>query len=238
VGGTEVPQGEVVVAKRTQGAKPGTGAALDVGVLKRLRQEDRTWEADFRALPKPMAQAETHYLGLVVSTEGGTVLAQTQVEGRPAAAHLAALLVAAMRRPPAGRPHRPRRLHLRGHRQWRELFPRLEELGIDVTVQRELPKVEDAYGSHLRQMREAGRAGMVRPTVKQEVVEQTFPAVAKWVRGYGHIEIGDQESFGFVVRALDYGGLVFEDDKPDTLAEAMAALEKGLAEYFEREGIE
>jgi hypothetical protein len=55
---------------------------------------------------------------------------------------------------------------------------------------------------------------------------------------YGHIEIGDQESFGFVVRALDCGGLVFEDDKADTLAEAMAALEKGLAEYFVQEGIE
>ena len=33
-------------------------------------------------------------------------------------------------------------------------------------------------------------------------------------------------------------GLSFEDDKPDTLAEAMASLERGLAEYFEREGIE
>ncbi len=33
---------------------------------------------------------------------------------------------------------------------------------------------------------------------------------------------------------MDYGGLVFEDDK----TEAIAALEKGLAEYFEREGIE
>jgi|SRR5579883_2150354 len=87
-------------------------------------------------------------------------------------------------------------------------------------------------------VREVGRAGMVRPTVKQEAVEQTFPAIAKWVRGYGHLEIGDQEGFGFVVRARDYGGLVFEDDRPDTLAEAMAALEKGLAEYFEREGWE
>jgi len=28
------------------------------------------------------------------------------------------------------------------------------------------------------------------------------------------------------------------NDKPGTLAEAMAALEKGLAAYFEREGIE
>ena len=67
---------------------------------------------------------------------------------------------------------------------------------------------------------------------------EDVPRHRQWVRGYGHVEIGDQEMFGFVVRALDYGGLVFEDDKPDTLAEAMAALEKGLAEYFEREGIE
>jgi len=43
--------------------------------------------------------------------------------------------------------------------------------------------------------------------------------------------------FGFVVRALDCGGMVFEDDKAETLAEAMAALEKALGEYFEREGI-
>lgn len=63
-----------------------------------------------------------------------------------------------------------------------------------------------------------------------------FPAIAKWVNGCGHIEIGDQEGFGFVVRALDYGGLVFEDDKPDTLAEALAALEKGLAEWFRDAG--
>ena len=43
---------------------------------------------------------------------------------------------------------------------------------------------------------------------------------------------------GFVVRALDYGGLAFEDDRLSTLTEAMAALEKGVAEYFKREGID
>ena len=58
------------------------------------------------------------------------------------------------------------------------------------------------------------------------------------VNGFGHFEIGDQEGFGFIVRAIDYGGVIFEDDKPNTLAEAMAALEQGLAEYFVREGIE
>jgi hypothetical protein len=39
------------------------------------------------------------------------------------------------------------------------------------------------------------------------------PAIARWVRGYGHIEIGDQEMFGFVARALDYGGLAFTHDE-------------------------
>ena len=65
-------------------------------------------------------------------------------------------------------------------------------------------------------------------------VESLFPAIAKWVNGgYGHIEIGDQEGLGFIARALDYGGLVFEDEKPRTLAESMAVLEKELARWFE-----
>jgi hypothetical protein len=58
------------------------------------------------------------------------------------------------------------------------------------------------------------------------------------VRGYGRIEISGQELFGFVARALDYGGTVFDYDKPDTLAEALAALEQGLAKWFEEQGIE
>jgi hypothetical protein len=120
----------------------------------------------------------------------------------------------------------------------RELFPHLEELGIEVSVERELPKIHEAHQGHLRKIREAHRAGMLKPTAEQTTVETLFPAIAWWVRGYGHVEIGDQESFGFVVRALGYGGMAFEDDKPDTLAEAMAALEKGLAEYFEGEGVE
>jgi hypothetical protein len=76
------------------------------------------------------------------------------------------------------------------------------------------------------------------PTADQTKIETMFPAIAKWVRGYGHIEIGDQDSIGFCVRALDYGGLVLEDNSAETLAEAMAALEQGLGKYFADEGIE
>ena len=78
---------------------------------------------------------------------------------------------------------------------------------------------------------------MARATAEQAGVEKLFPAVAQWVRD-GHIEVGDQEGFGFVARALDYGGLAFEDDRPNTLAEALAGLEKGLREWFEEQGIE
>ena len=173
---------------------------------------------------------------MVVTKRDGSLLADTQVEGRPSVNDLATLLAHAMRRPLTEGAHRPRRLHLRGHRQWQELFPHLEELGIKVSVQRELPKVQKAYQDYLRQMREAHRAGMVKPTAEQQSVEKLFPAIAKWVQGYGHIEIGDQERFGFVVRALDYGGLVFEDDKPDTLAEAMARSGEGAEEVVRGAG--
>jgi hypothetical protein len=174
----------------------------------------------------------------MVVAPDGSLLADSRVEGRPTVNDMASLLAQAMRRPLAEKAHRPHRLHVRSHPQWRELFPHLEELGVRVAVHRELPKVQRAYQGYLRQMRDAHRVGMVRPTVEQQTVEKLFPAIARWVRGYGHIEVGDQEMFGFVARALGYGGLAFEEDRPGTLAEAMASLERGLAEYFELEGIE
>jgi hypothetical protein len=234
--GAETPPEEVTVAREEERLKLGKGAAFVKGRLKRLRQENETWEADFQALPKPITQNQTHYLGMVVAPDG-SFLADSHIEGRPTVNDMATLLANAMRRPLAGKAHRPRRLHVRGHPQWRELFPHLEELGIKVAVHRELFKVQQAYQGYLRQRREAHRKGMVKPTADQQSVEEVFPAIAQWVRGYGHIEIGDQEMFGFVVRALGYGGLAFEDDKADTLAEAMASLEKGLTAFFEQEGI-
>jgi hypothetical protein len=206
--------------------------------IRSLRQDDQTWEIDFQALPNPLTQSETHYLGFVVCKTDGSLMAQMQADGRPKAADLSSLLAAAMQKPLNGKAHRPRHLHVRGHRQWQKLFSPLEELGIIISVRQELPKVKGAYKRHLEQLRKTRRATMVRPSQKQADVEKLFPAIAKWVRGGGHIEIGDQEGFGFTVRAIDYGGLVFEDDKAETLAEAMAALEHGLTEYFEHEGIE
>jgi hypothetical protein len=127
---------------------------------------------------------------------------------------------------------------LRGQRQWRELLPALAELDIEVSIERKLPGIGKAFRALLREMREERRAGAVRPSPEQGKVEAMFPATSTYVRGYGYVEIGDQEGFGFVVRAIGYGGLDFEDDTPETLAEAMAILEAGLVRWFDEQGVE
>jgi hypothetical protein len=218
--------------------KLGKGAAFVKSRLKRLPQVDEVWEADFEALPEPIMQTETHYLGMVVTKKGGTLLADLTVHGRPTVNDLATLLAHAMQRPLTGNAHRPRLICLKGHHQWRELFPVLEELGIEISVEQKLPGIEKAHRARIRQMREEQRTGMVKPTEEQAKVEAMFPAIARYVQGYGYVEIGDQESFGFVVRALGYGGLDYEDDTPETLAEAMVVLEAGLSKWFEEQGIE
>ena len=76
------------------------------------------------------------------------------------------------------------------------------------------------------------------PSDEQAEVATMFPAIARYVRGFGFIEIGEQEGFGFVVRAQGCGGLDFEGQGPDTLAEAMAVLEAGLARWFEEQGVD
>jgi hypothetical protein len=227
----------VTVAKGRHQLKLGKGSAFVKSRLMRLPQEDETWEADFRALPQAITQSVTHYLGMVLTQPDGFLLAESEVEQKPTVNDLATLLANAMQRPFVEGSHRPRRIHLRGHPQWQELFPHLKEVGIEVAVRSGLPKVTEAYREYLQDVSEVPPARKVKPSGEAQCVEKLFPAIAQWVRD-GHIEIGDQEDFGFVVRALDYGGLVFEDDKPETLAEALAALEKGLLKWFKDQGIE
>jgi hypothetical protein len=154
------------------------------------------------------------------------------IQGRPEMDDLATLLAHAMLQPLNGTPARPRQVQVRGHRQWQPLFPQLAELEIAVKVQRELPGVERVYAEYVKKLRAAQREGMIKPKRTQQAVEQLFPTVANWVNNYGSIEIGAQDWTGFAARALDEGGLVFEDKRPETLAEALAALEHGIAEYM------
>jgi hypothetical protein len=94
------------------------------------------------------------------------------------------------------------------------------------------------YLNFLREMRKASPGPVIMLSPRPADPGRQFPAIGLWVRESGWVEVGRRKGAGFVARALDDAGLVFEDDRPDTLAEALASLERGLAEYFEREGIE
>lgn len=225
------------MAKDLSQLKLGKRAAFVKTHLKRLKQEDDTWEADFWRLPKPHGQTETHYMGLVVALPKGNPLTCMLAEYTPNVNDLADLLANAMRRPMTTEAHRPRRIAFRGNPLWDELYPHLKQLGIEVSVQNDLAHIEPVCEDFLRQMRRARSTPLILRTPSPTDVEKSFPTIAEWVRCYGRIEIGHQEGFGFIVRAIDHRGVVVEDDKPDTLADAMAALEKRLAEYFENDGI-
>ena len=226
------------MTKQLTKLKLGKSAAFVKTHLKQLKQGNDTWEADFRVLPKSKGEPETHYLGVVVALPKGNPLVSMLVEYTPNVNDLADLLADAMRRPMTDSAHRPRQISLRDNPRWEELFSHLRQLGIEVSIQNDLPNVEEVYEDFLRQMRRATAKPLILYTPGPTDIQKTFPAIAKWVQGYGHIEIGDQEGFGFIVRAIDYGGQIFEDNEPETLAEAMATLEKGLTKWFSEQRIE
>ncbi len=200
--------------------------------LKQLPEENETWEADFRALPKSADQTETHYLGLAVALPKGDPLVYLVAEYTPTVNDLADLLADAMRRPLTGSARRPARIHFRGNPRWEELFPHLKELGIEVSIHDELPEAEEVHLDFCRQMRKAGSSPIIMLSHRPTRVDQQFPAIGAWVQESGWIEVGRRKEGGFVVRAMDDGGPVFEDASSKTLAEAMAALEEGLAVQF------
>ena len=161
-GGTGSRRGGLTVADEEK-LKLGKGAAFVKGRLKRLPQGDETWEADFQALPKPIDADRDPLPRDGRHGEGRLAPGRLAVHGRPSVNDLATLLAHAMRRPLDGDARRPKLVRLRGHHQWRELFPHLEEIGVgvEVSVGRSLPGIEEAYGDHLRRLRDEqqGRDG-------------------------------------------------------------------------------
>jgi hypothetical protein len=64
-------------------------------------------------------------------------------------------------------------------------------------------------------------------------VEQTYPAIARWVASYGWIELGHDDGSRSVVRALDMGGMIWEGEPAyPTLDDALRALEAALAQWL------
>jgi hypothetical protein len=151
-------------------------------------------------------------------------------EDAPTINDLAHLLAKAMERPWVVGARRPARLLLRNNPQWQELIPHLEQLKIEVETQVDLPLWDDAAAEYVRKLK-ANWVGRDVPiiTVPQEF-DEAFPAVVNWAKTQGKIEIGVEEGQGFVVRALDDGGVVFEGKPGKSVGEAFTALQEWIAQ--------
>ena len=69
----------------------------------------------------------------------------------------------------------------------------------------------------------------IRESARQPSLRAGGQGPGRWRSGTGRIS-------DFVVSVIGHGGLEFEDDMPDSLAEAMATMEAGLARWFEDRG--
>ena len=212
--------------------KLGKGSAFVKRDLRQLPQTKDIWEADF--LPLPRKGRSQEWLGIVVSRKSKLPLATRFCEMTPTVNDLACLLSNAMRRPviEVEDRQRPKTIFLRDNPHLAELMPHLEQLGIEVSTAEELPLCEKEAADLLK--KDTRKPSTVRKR-KLPSIEAQYPNVAKWVKGYGWIEIGETEWQGFQVRALDAGGLIYEDTDCDSFADAMQALETGLVAWFEEQ---
>jgi hypothetical protein len=225
------------MAREHSRLKLGKRASFVKTHLKQLPRQGEIWEVDFRALPKPAGQTDTHYLGLAVALPRGDPLVYLPVEYTPTVNDLADLLADAMRRPLTGSPRRPEHMHFRANPRWEELFPHLKELGVEATLHDDLPELEEVHLDFLREMRKARPGPVIMLSSRPADPGKQFPCIDLWVRERGWIEVGRRKEAGFVVRALDDTGPVFENNSSNTLGEALAALEDGLAERLTGERI-
>ena len=68
---------------------------------------------------------------------------------------------------------------------------------------------------------------------RRPTVEQTYPAIARWVAAYGWIELGPDGASRSAVRAHDAGGLIWEGEATyPTLDDALRALDAALAHWL------
>src|SRR3954464_10739094 len=191
----------------------GKGSAFAKNRLSLLPRTDEVWEADIQPISPWGWDARRHgelWLGMVLTQTENFHLALQASEAAPGINDLASLLAKAMEHPWVLGKRRPAQIVLRNNPQWEELIPHLEQLKIEVETREALPLWDDATAEYVRKLR-ASRIGRDVPifTVPQGF-DEAFPALVRWVKTRGRIEIGVEGQQGFVVRALDDVGMVFE----------------------------
>ena len=125
--------------------KLGKSSAFTKRDIRALPQTEAEFETDFFLDPEFSTKREQAWRGAVVEREHGAVLALEDVRFPPPTVnYLASLLDHAMLRPQYGDHQRPTKVHLRDRPQWQELLPHLRQLGIEVVLSEDLPRLDEA----------------------------------------------------------------------------------------------
>jgi hypothetical protein len=211
----------------------GKGSSFVKSHLSRLPRTDEVWEADIQPMSVSGWNARRHgelWLGMVLTRLEDFHLALQAHEDSPTVNDLAHLLAKAMEQPWVMGARRPARILLRTNPQWQELIPHLRQLKIEVETHEELPLWDDAAAEYVRKLK-ATQVGRDVPiiTVPQDF-DEAFPALVRWVKTQGRIEIGVEEGQGIVVRALDGEGVEFEGKTGKSVGEALTALQRRFAQ--------
>jgi hypothetical protein len=211
----------------------GKGSSFVKSHLSRLPRSDEVWEADIQPMSVSGWNARRHgelWLGMVLTRLEDFHLALLAHEDAPTVNDLANLLAKAMERPWVMGARRPARLVLRNNPQWEELVPHLRQLKIEVETREELPLWDDAAAEYVGKLK-ATQVGRDVPIITvPQGFDEAFPAVVRWVETQGRIEIGVEGGQGFVVRAVDDGGMVFEGKGDKSVGEALTALQRRIAQ--------
>jgi hypothetical protein len=68
--------------------------------------------------------------------------------------------------------------------------------------------------------------------------ESDYPAITRWIREFGRIEIGGESFTDHFVKALDRGGMPWGGKREyETIDEALMGLEKGIQEFLVGQGL-
>jgi len=66
--------------------------------------------------------------------------------------------------------------------------------------------------------------------------EESYPALTRWMKVQGWIEVGDIDGSRAMIQVLDMGGMVWEGDASySTLDDAFRAAEDAIAKYWREE---
>jgi hypothetical protein len=209
----------------------GKGSSFVRSRLGRLPRTEEVWEADIQPISVRGWDADRHgevWLGMVLTRLENFHLALLASERAPGVNDLTDLLAKAMERPWVMGRRRPARLVLRDNSLWEELIPHLRQLKIEVECQEDLPLWDESAADYVRKLKATLRGREVPILTFAPKLDEAFPAVARWVRSLGRIEVGVREGRGSIVRAVQDERTVFEVDLTGDLDEALTALERAI----------